>query len=69
MDIEYVLSLSVGYLVEKNPVEIPKILTRLGLPCVSCIRLNSETLLQAMDIHNVDIDSNKILLKEITAFL
>jgi CMP-N-acetylneuraminate monooxygenase len=67
LDIDYLLQKSVGEIIEGDEVFAPKLLGRLGLPCITCIRSNSETLLQALNIHNVDLESNIWLLRELAA--
>ena len=67
LDLSSLLQTSIGKIIEKNPDQAIKILSRLGLPCMSCIRTNSENLGLALEIHNVDIKANLWLLREIAA--
>jgi CMP-N-acetylneuraminate monooxygenase len=69
IDIQEILNFTIADLVEKEPNVIPYYLTRLGLPCLICIRSNSETLSQALNIHNVDIESNAWLLRELSSLV
>jgi CMP-N-acetylneuraminate monooxygenase len=64
---EFILEKSVGDIIEKEGVIASKLLSRLGLPCISCIRSNSETLAQAMEIHNLDIDSSSWILRDLAS--
>lgn len=64
-DVESILQKTVGDIIEVAGTMAPKLLSRLGLPCVSCIRSNSETLAQAMDIHNLDMSSSSWILTEL----
>jgi hypothetical protein len=61
------LRITIGDIIEKDPDRIVKILSRLGLPCISCIRTNSETIGQALEIHQIDIVANLWLLREMAA--
>jgi hypothetical protein len=65
LDLSSLLQTTISEIIEKNSDQVIKILSRLGLPCVSCIRTNSEKLGSALEIHNVDIRSNLWLLREI----
>jgi CMP-N-acetylneuraminate monooxygenase len=58
------LELPVGDLIEKSPENAQYFLTRLGLPCLSCVRSNSETLRQAFSLHNIDPAQFSWLLRE-----
>ena len=64
-DLIELTEMSIGELIEANPISVPIILNRLGLPCLSCVRSNAESLGQALEIHNVDKKSNYWLLKEL----
>jgi CMP-N-acetylneuraminate monooxygenase len=64
---EYILNKTVGDIFESNDVNAPKLFGRLGLPCISCTRSNSETLSQAMEIHNIDMNSNSWILRELAS--
>lgn len=64
-----ILKRSIGDLLEKNEDQASYFLTRLGLPCVSCNRLNSESLEQALTLHNVDLDSNMWILRELASII
>jgi CMP-N-acetylneuraminate monooxygenase len=66
-DFEFILQKTVGDIIEIAETIAPKLLSRLGLPCLSCIRSNSETLAQAMEIHSIDISSNSWILKELAS--
>jgi CMP-N-acetylneuraminate monooxygenase len=65
--ISSILKRSIGDLLEKNAGQTLFYLTRLGLPCVSCNRSNSESLEQALTLHNVDLDSNMWILRELAS--
>lgn len=65
--ISSILKRSIGDLLEKNAEQTSFYLTRLGLPCVSCNRSNSESLEQALTLHNVDLDSNMWILRELAS--
>jgi hypothetical protein len=58
---------SIADLLERNPGEVSTILTRVGLPCGSCALTNTETLNEALMIHNVDLDANVWFLRELAA--
>ena len=66
-ELSLLLRITIGDIIEKDPDRIVKILSRLGLPCISCIRTNSETIGQALEIHNIDIVANLWLLREMAA--
>jgi CMP-N-acetylneuraminate monooxygenase len=66
-EIQGILHRTVGDIIEADEIDSPKLLSRLGLPCISCIRSNSETLEQAMDIHNIDIESSVWILRELAS--
>lgn len=68
-DIAEVLQMPIGDIVEKNPKIASSILSRLGLPCLSCSRTNSENLSQALIIHNVDPTANSWLIRELAVLL
>jgi CMP-N-acetylneuraminate monooxygenase len=68
-DIDSVLRMPIGDIVEKNPKIASSILSRLGLPCLSCSRINSENLSQALSIHNIDQTANLWLIRELTGLL
>ena len=61
------LASSVGDLIEKNPSAVSLVLNRAGLPCISCSHSNAEKLSDAFAIHNVDLDANPWILKELMA--
>lgn len=65
--ISSILKRSIGDLLEKNAEQASFYLTRLGLPCISCNRSNSESLEQALTLHNVDLDSNMWILRELAS--
>jgi CMP-N-acetylneuraminate monooxygenase len=65
--ISSILKRSIGDLLEKNAEQVSFFLTRLGLPCISCNRSNSESLEQALALHNVDLDSNIWILRELAS--
>ena len=65
--ISSLLKRSIGDLLEKNAEQTSYYLTRLGLPCISCNRSNSESLEQALTLHNVDVDSNIWILRELAS--
>lgn len=62
-----ILKRPIGDLLEKNAEQTSFYLTRLGLPCISCTRSNSESLEQALTLHNVDLDSNMWILRELAS--
>lgn len=61
------LKSTVGDLIEKNPKAFGMVLNRAGLPCVTCTHSNAEKLSDALAIHNVDLDANPWILKELMA--
>lgn len=61
------LSTSISDYVELNPAEVSRILTRAGLPCASCIRSNTETLRDALNIHQIELNQVNWLLRELVA--
>jgi hypothetical protein len=61
------LKSTVGDLIEKNPRAVGMVLNRAGLPCVMCAHSNAEKLSDALAIHNVDLDANPWILKELMA--
>ena len=65
-DLEFLLDLSVQDLLESNTRLTASLLSRVGLPCAACSRMNSETLRTALLIHNVSIDEVGWLLREIS---
>lgn len=65
--ISSILKRSIGDLLERNAEQASFFLTRLGLPCISCNRSNSESLEQALTLHNVDLDSNMWILRELAS--
>ena len=64
-----ILHSSVSDLVSASPELISGILSRAGMPCISCSRSNSETLEQAMAIHRINDDWKVRTLREISAVL
>jgi CMP-N-acetylneuraminate monooxygenase len=67
--ISFILKSSIGDLIESNPEQTPLFLTRLGLPCLNCTRSNSENLEQALSFHNIDLDSNIWILRELASLI
>ncbi len=67
--ISSILKRSIGDLLESNSKQTSYFLTRLGLPCLSCNRSNSESLGQALTLHNVDLDSNMWILRELVSII
>ena len=65
--ISSILKCSIGDLLESNSEQTAFFLTRLGLPCLSCNRSNSESLEQALTLHNVDLESNMWILRELAS--
>jgi hypothetical protein len=65
--ISSILKRSIGDLLESNSEQTSYFLTRLGLPCLSCNRSNSESLEQALALHHVDLDSNMWILRELAS--
>jgi len=65
--ISSILKRPIGDLLEKNAEQTSFYLTRLGLPCISCNRSNLESLEQALTLHNVDLDSNMWILRELAS--
>lgn len=61
------LKSTVGDLIEKNPKAVGMVLNRAGLPCVTCTHSNAEKLSDALAIHNVDLDANPWIIKELMA--
>jgi CMP-N-acetylneuraminate monooxygenase len=68
-DILKTLEFSIADLIESNPNIMPYYLTRLGLPCLICSRSNLENLGQALMIHNIDIESNGWILRELSSLV
>jgi len=66
-EISLILKRSVGDLIESNLEQTSYFLTRLGLPCLSCHRSNSESLEQALTLHNVDVYSHMWILRELAS--
>ncbi len=64
MDLSRFLRMSIADILEKNPKQGIKFLSRLGLPCASCIKTNSENLGQALEIHDIDITPNLWIIRE-----
>lgn len=64
MDLSRFLKMSIADILEKNPKQGIKFLSRLGLPCASCIKTNSESLGQALEIHDIDINANLWVIRE-----
>ena len=63
------LERTVGDIIESNPEYVPYYFTRLGLPCLSCSRSNSESLKYALSLHNIDTSSNMYLLRELASLV
>ena len=61
------LKSTVGDLIEKNPKSVAMVLNRAGIPCVMCSHSNAEKLSDALAIHNIDLDANPWILKELLA--
>ena len=57
---------TIGDLMELNPQAVSAILNRAGLPCGSCLKTNSETLEDALLLHNIDIRSTSWILRELS---
>jgi hypothetical protein len=66
-EISSILECSIGDILESNIDQVPYFLSRLGLPCLSCSRSSSETLGQALTLHNIDQDSHMWILRELTS--
>jgi CMP-N-acetylneuraminate monooxygenase len=66
-EISSILKRSIGDLLENNSEQTSYFLTRLGLPCLSCNRSNSESLEQALTLHHVDLNSNMWILRELAS--
>jgi CMP-N-acetylneuraminate monooxygenase len=64
-----ILKRSIGDLIESNPEQTSYFLTRLGLPCLSCTRSNSESLEEALVLHNVDLNSHLWILRELASII
>lgn len=63
-----IFNMAISDIIELDESKVPSLLSRAGLPCVSCTRLNSETLGQALQIHNIDTSSINWILNEIRSF-
>lgn len=59
------LDRSVAELVEANVELVPPLLSRIGLPCVSCNRLNTDTLGTALRIHGIELAPSEWALREL----
>jgi hypothetical protein len=59
----------VGTIVERNQELAIALLSRAGLPCVSCSHLKSETLRDALEIHSVPLERADRLVSEVRALL
>ena len=57
--------ISIADLIELDEIKFPALLTRLGLPCLACTKLNSETLGNAIRIHNIDLKAVSWALREV----
>jgi CMP-N-acetylneuraminate monooxygenase len=68
-DILQTLNFSIADLIEINPEVMPYYLTRLGLPCLSCSKSNLESFGQALELHNIHLDSNNWILRELSSLL
>ena len=64
-----VLDIPVGAVVERNPDLAGALLSRAGLPCVSCSHLKGETLRDALAIHSVPSERRARLESEVRALL
>lgn len=60
---------SVGAIMERNPDLASALLSRAGLPCVSCTHLKDETLREALAIHSVAPERRNRLEAEVRALL
>jgi CMP-N-acetylneuraminate monooxygenase len=65
LDLSLFLQFPIADILEKNPEQAIKLLSRLGLPCATCLKTNSENLAQALEIHDIDITSNLWLIREL----
>ena len=63
------LETSIADLIERDPWEVPGLLTRVGLPCGACSLINTETLEQALNLHDVDLTANEWFSRELTSLL
>ena len=63
------LESSIADLIERDPGEVPGLLTRVGLPCGACSIINAETLEQALNLHDVDLEANEWFSRELTSLL
>ena len=63
------LGVPVATLVEKSPEIIARILDRAGLPCVGCSVMPSETLGEALALHDVGRQQRERLLQDLDAIL
>ena len=68
-DQEAVWDASLGQIVESNPELASALLTRAGLPCLSCTHLKDETLRDALEIHSVPQEARSRLYSEVRALL
>lgn len=66
---EVILDSSVSDLINLSPDLVSGILSRAGMPCISCSRSNSETLDEAMKIHRISEDWKERTVREISAIL
>jgi hypothetical protein len=64
---ENVGQISVAQLIEIDPTNMSRVLSRAGLPCISCKMTNYETLDQAMEIHRLGVPQRKSLEHEVAA--
>jgi CMP-N-acetylneuraminate monooxygenase len=67
LEFQKTLSASISDYIELNPEEVSRILTRAGLPCASCIKSNTESLRDALNIHQIDLNQVDWLLRELVA--
>jgi hypothetical protein len=69
LEVDAVLKVNVAHALEISPDVVSKILSRAGLPCVSCQHSLSETLESALDIHRVGGVQREVALAELSVAL
>jgi hypothetical protein len=62
-----ILDRSIADLLEHEPDLVSSILSRAGLPCVACSKVNSESLENAFGVHSVNLDWQARVVSELNA--
>ena len=64
-DDQEILRISIADLIEHDPNLVSAVLSRAGMPCDACSRVNSESLEDAFNLHSINLDWQKRVLAEL----